>query len=232
MLCVYEKLKEEIVRALRYIEDKGWNFGRAGNASVFVRDRGHVLVTPSGVPKSRLKPEDILVVDLEGSLVEGSGKPTIELPMHLAIYRAYDYVNAIIHAHGLYSTVLAIAREPLPPLIEEAVIVLGGDVRVAEFALAGTTQLAENVVKALEGRKAAILANHGVVACGHDLDDAIEVLGLVERLSQVYVLARVLGKTYNLPIEVVEKWKSVFVERIKTGKYTVVSTTRQLQFDS
>lgn len=212
---MYEEHKVEIVKALQYMEDKGWNFGRAGNVSVFLRDKEHVLVTPTGIPKAKLKPEDILVVDVNGSLVEGYGRPTIELPMHLAIYKAYDHVNAIIHAHGLYSTVLAVTREPLPPLIEEAVIVLGGEVRVADFAPAGTLELAENVVKALQGRKATLIANHGVITCGQNLEDALEVLGLVERLAYVYIHSKLLGRVHHLPSEVVEKWKSMFVEKLK-----------------
>lgn len=201
---MYEDLKREIARVFKYIEKRGWNYGRAGNASVIVRDRGHVLVTPSGVLKSRLKPSDILVVDLDGNVIDGSGKPTIELPLHLAIYRSIEYVNAVIHAHGLYSTVLAVTREPLPPLVEEAVLVIGGEVRVADYAPAGTRELAENVVKALRGRKAVILANHGVVACGRNLEEAVEVLGLVERLSQVYVFSKLLGRVYTVPSYVVD----------------------------
>ncbi|MEM0045868.1 MAG: class II aldolase/adducin family protein, partial [Desulfurococcaceae archaeon] len=106
--------------------------------------------------------------------------------------------NAVVHAHGVYSTTLSITRDPLPLLIEEMVMYLGGEVRVAEYAPSGTEELAEKVVKALNGRKAVILANHGVVACGKDLEEAVEVLGLVERLSQIYILARLLGKVHLL----------------------------------
>ncbi|MEL9999729.1 MAG: class II aldolase/adducin family protein [Desulfurococcaceae archaeon] len=195
---VYEELKRDIVNAFHYMEERGWNYGRAGNISVFVRENGHVLVTPSGVLKAKLKPEDILVLDVKGNLLEGRGKPTIELPLHLAIYDAYEYFNAVVHAHGVYSTTLSITRDPLPLLIEEMVMYLGGEVRVAEYAPSGTEELAEKVVKALNGRKAVILANHGVVACGKDLEEAVEVLGLVERLSQIYILARLLGKVHLL----------------------------------
>lgn len=212
---MYSELKKEIVRAFRYMEKRGWNHGKAGNVSVFVREKDHILVTPSGVSKVKLKPSDILVVDLGGNVVDGAGKPTVELPLHLAIYRAYRYVNAVVHAHGVFSTVLAVIREPLPPLIEEIIVELGGEIRVAEYAPSGTLELAQNVVKALEGRKAAILANHGVITCGKNLEEAVELLGLVERLSQVYVLSRVLGKVHTLPREVVNYWEKVFAERLQ-----------------
>lgn len=212
---MYEDVKNEIVEASRYIDEKGWNHGRAGNISVFIRDNQHVVITPSGVVKAKLRPEDILVVDIEGNVVEGFGKPSIELPMHLAIYRAYDYVNAVIHAHGIYSTILAVTKEPLPPLIDEAIVLLGGEVRVAEYAFSGTEELADNVVKALRERKAAIIANHGAIAVGKDLNEAIEIVGLVERLSEVYVLARLFGKVHLLPEEVVEFGKKVFLRELR-----------------
>lgn len=212
---MYDELKKEIVRAFRYMERRGWNHGKAGNVSVLVREKGHILVTPSGVSKARLKPSDILVLDLDGNVVDGAGKPTVELPLHLAIYKAYSYVNAVVHAHGVYSTVLAVTRESLPPLIEEMIVEVGGEVRVAEYAPSGTLELAENVVKALKGRKAAILANHGVITCGKNLEEAIELLGLVERLSQVYVLSRLLGRVHVLPRDVVSRWEKVFIERLQ-----------------
>ncbi|MEM4490079.1 MAG: class II aldolase/adducin family protein [Desulfurococcaceae archaeon] len=212
---MYDDLKRQIVDVFRYIEEKGWNHGRAGNISIYIRKENRVLITPSGVPKSKLKPEEILVLDAEGNVIEGVGKPTIELPMHLAIYKAYDYVNAIIHAHGIYSTTLAIAREPLPALIDEMIIYVGGDIRVAEYAPPGTSELAENIVKALEGRKAAIIANHGLIACGRDLEEATEILGLVERISQAYIFAKLLGKVNLLPKEIVELHGKTFISKLK-----------------
>ncbi|MEM4888374.1 MAG: class II aldolase/adducin family protein [Thermosphaera sp.] len=83
---MYDDLKRQIVDVFRYIEEKGWNYGRAGNISIYIRKENRVLITPSGVPKSKLKPEEILVLDAEGNVIEGVGKPTIELPMHLAIF--------------------------------------------------------------------------------------------------------------------------------------------------
>lgn len=195
---MYEELKKEIADVMRYIEEKGWNHGRAGNASVLVRETGHLLITPSGVAKSRLRPSDILVLDVSGRILEGSGKPSSELPMHLEIYRNYGDVGAVLHAHGVYSTVLAITRTPLPVLIDEMRLVLGGDIRVADYAPFGTVELARNVAEALRDRRAVIIANHGVLAVGRDIWEAVEALGLVERLSQSYVLGRIMGKVYTL----------------------------------
>jgi len=212
---LYESLKKEIVDVLKFMEDKGLNHGRSGNVSIRVKDTNYVLITPSGLLKARLTIEDVVVVDLSGEVIEGSRKPTVELPLHTTIYRSYDYFNAVIHAHPIYVTALAIAREPLPPVVEEAVLYVGGEVRVAEYAPFGSRELAENVVKALEGRTAAILPNHGVVTCGKNLEEALEVLVLVERLAQSYILSRVLSKTTKPPDEVINYLSTLFNKRIR-----------------
>jgi len=217
---LYEDVKKRIVNVMRYMEERGLNYGRSGNASVRVSE-DHVLITPSGVVKAEMPPEDILVVSMNGEVIEGRRAPTVEMPLHLAIYRAYEYFRAIIHAHAPYTSVLAVAREPLPPIIEEMVIYTGGEVRVAEYAPFGSKKLAENAVKALEGRSAVILANHGVVACGRSLEEALEVLTIVERTSQTYVLAKSLGKVFNLPEEVVESLKTLFLKRFTTKNLTL-----------
>ncbi len=217
---MYEDVKKRIVNVMRYMEERGLNYGRSGNASVRVSE-DHVLITPSGVVKAEMPPEDILVVSMNGEVIEGRRAPTVEMPLHLAIYRAYEYFRAIIHAHAPYTSVLAVAREPLPPIIEEMVIYTGGEVRVAEYAPFGSKKLAENAVKALEGRSAVILANHGVVACGRSLEEALEVLTIVERTSQTYVLAKSLGKVFNLPEEVVESLKTLFLKRFTTKNLTL-----------
>jgi len=211
---LYEELKKEIIDVLKFMEDKGLNHGRSGNVSVRVKGVNHVLITPSGLPKARLSTEDIVVVSISGEVIEGARKPTVELPLHTAIYRKYDYFNAVIHAHPIYVTTLAIAREPLPPVVEEAVLYVGGEVRVAEYAPFGSRELAENVVRALEDRTAVILPNHGVVTCGRSLEEALEVLVLIERLAQSYILSRILGKTTKPPDEVVDYLSKLFSKRI------------------
>lgn len=206
---MYSDLKARIVEVTRLLEEKGLNYGRSGNVSIRIPGINHVLITPSGLVKSRLNIDDIVVVDQNGVVIEGRNKPSSEINLHLAIYRTRGDVNAVIHAHTIYATALAVARRPLPVIIEEAALILGGDIRVAEFAPYGTIQLAENVVRALEGRKSALLANHGVVSVGESLEEALEVLVLTERLSQIYLLSELLtnGKTPLIPDEVISRLK-------------------------
>jgi len=202
-------LRERVAWALRYMEEKGLNYGYSGNVSAKAGP-GAYLITPSGVRKAEVKPEDLLLVDGEGRVVEGAGKPSVELPLHLAIYRARPDVNVVVHAHPIYATVLSVLRLDLEPVVEELALYVGGGVRVADYAPSGTEKLAENVLKALGDRNAAILANHGVLACGGDVDEALNVLECVERAAQIYLLARLAGKPTKLPKEVVEHEVTLF----------------------
>jgi len=196
-------LRERIAQALRYMEEKGLNYGYSGNVSARAGPNAY-LITPSGVRKALVKPEDLLLVDGEGRVIEGGGKPSVEHLLHLAVYRARPDVSAIIHAHPIYATVLSVLRLDLEPIVEELALYVGGGVRVADYAPSGTEKLAENVLRALGDRNAAILANHGILACGSDVDEALNVLECVERAAQIYLLARLSGEPTKLPGEVVD----------------------------
>lgn len=212
---LYEEIKSEVVKVLKTLEEKGLNYGRSGNVSVRIPSKGHVVITPSGFVKSALSPKDVLVIDMEGNVIEGEGLPTIEIQLHLRIYEEYEYFNAVIHAHTIYSSALAVARESIPPIIDEMVLYIGGEVRVADYAPFGSKELAENAVKALRDRRATLLANHGVVACGRDLWEALEVLEVVERVAHIYTLSKALGRAFSIPSEVVEFQKTVFLSKLK-----------------
>ncbi|MCS7104249.1 MAG: class II aldolase/adducin family protein [Thermofilaceae archaeon] len=203
MSVKYPELRRQIVRAFKIMERKGLNYGYSGNVSARVGE-GVFIVTPSGKRKAALRPEELLVVDWEGNLIEGDGKPSVELPLHLAVYRNRKDVSAVIHAHPIYATVLSILRIDLEPVVEELALYVGGEVKVADYAPSGTEQLAENAVKTLADRNAVILANHGVLACGKNMDEALNVLECVERTAHSYVLARILGEPTKVPREVVE----------------------------
>jgi L-fuculose-phosphate aldolase len=213
----YWDLKKKIIDVMRFMDEKGLNYGRAGNVSVRV-DEDRVLITPSGVVKSAMLPEDILLVTMDGRVLEGGRKPTVEMPLHLTIYKSYKHVKAVIHAHSIYTSVLAVARLPLPPITEEMILYTGGEVRVAEFAPFGTIELAQSVVKALEGRSAAILANHGVVTVGRDLDEALETLLVVERSAQIYILSLLLGRAHTIPEDLVKHYQARFLEKISEAR--------------
>ncbi|MCW2914537.1 MAG: fuculose phosphate aldolase [Actinomycetia bacterium] len=165
--------------------------GASGNISV--RSGDLVAVSPGGLMLDRLSPEDCPVIDVEGYLVEGERQPSSETPMHLAVYAETD-AAAIVHTHSTYGVVVASTLTELPPIHYNSLL-LGGVVKVAEYATYGTPELAANVRTALAGgKRAALMANHGGVAIGRDLDDAYEGARLLEWLCGVYVRAKMIGE--------------------------------------
>ncbi|MFB9720574.1 class II aldolase/adducin family protein [Planobispora longispora] len=179
--------------------------GAAGNLSVRAGDL--IAVTPGGVPLDRLEPDACPVIDVEGYLVEGELQPSSETPMHLAVYTTTG-ARAVVHTHSVFGTVVATTMTELPPVHYNALL-LGGVVKVADYATYGTPELAANVRAALEGRQAALLANHGGVTIGDDLDKAFEATRLLEWLCEVYVRAKSVGE----PRVLTEEQLTAVVER-------------------
>lgn len=207
------ELRKRVVEACKFIEEKGLNWGFSGNISVRLPESGLYLMTPSGLRKSALRQEDLVIVDELGNIVEGERPPTSEYLMHLTVYKARPDVGAVVHAHPLYVSVLATLRRRLEPLLDEIAIYLGGEVEVAEYALPGSEELARNVVKALGDRCAVILANHGALTCGSDLDEALDALIYLERAAMVSVLCSLLGRPNLLPPEALEIERQLYLLR-------------------
>ncbi|MEX2690011.1 MAG: class II aldolase/adducin family protein [Candidatus Njordarchaeia archaeon] len=212
-------IKRYIVEVCRELVKKKLTHGSSGNMSVFLRDKGLVFITPSGIRYIDMLPEQIAVLTLEGKQVEGDYKPTIETPMHLTIYRNRPDVNAIVHTHPVYTSALAIAREPLPPVTEEFIIYVGGTVDVAKFGGAGTQELADNVLEALKDKKAAIMPNHGLITVGKDLKEACFINEVVEIHAQMYLMAKIFGKAFSIPEDAISRWKKVYYQRTRIKEY-------------
>ncbi|MFC4909824.1 class II aldolase/adducin family protein [Actinomadura gamaensis] len=179
----------------RRVVEEGLVTGAAGNISL--RDGDRVVVTPGGSRLHRLDGRDCPVLDLDGRIVDGERTPSSETPMHLAIYRETD-AGAIVHTHSAHCVAVSTVLDELPA-IHYYTLMLGGIVRVAPYATYGTPELARNVLAALDGgRRAALMANHGAVALGRDLDEAVENALLLEWLCGVYISARTLGEPRTL----------------------------------
>ncbi|MGW5654340.1 class II aldolase/adducin family protein [Streptomyces humi] len=164
--------------------------GTAGNVSVRVGDR--VAVTATGAVLAHLTAGQVTVVDLAGEVVAGTLQPTSELDLHLGVYRRYG-AGAVVHTHAPMATALSCVLDELP-CIHYQLLALGGTVRVAPYATFGTPELAASVLAALDGRSAALMANHGSVTVGPTLDKAVENALLLEWACGVYQHAAALGK--------------------------------------
>jgi L-fuculose-phosphate aldolase len=183
-------IREKIVATARTMDLAGFAPNKSGNVSV--RANGGMLITPSGLPYARMTPADIVALDLDGT-VGGGGKPSSEWPFHAAIYKARPDALAIVHTHSPKATALACARRPIPAFHYMIAYCGGSDVRCADYATFGTPELADAVVRGLQGRKAVLLANHGVVAIGSSLEGAYAIAAEVENLAGEYLAILAAG---------------------------------------
>lgn len=190
--------REDIIRTAKKMAGQNMLPGSWGNLSIKIDDDTYA-VTPSGRGYDNLTPQDITVVNAAGKTVDGSLIPSSELPLHLAIYKALPEAKAVVHTHSIYASACAAARKDIPPLVEDLVQIMGGPVHCAQYALPGTDELAANVIAAMHGRRAALMANHGVAAWGVTLDEAVMVAGIVEKAAQLYVLTQSIGGAVLLP---------------------------------
>ncbi|MEO5875087.1 MAG: class II aldolase/adducin family protein [Streptosporangiaceae bacterium] len=185
-----EELRRELCVIGRRMVATGLVGGASGNISVRADDL--VAVSPAGMMLDRLTPEACPVVDVAGHLLEGELQPSSETPMHLAIYQETG-AQAVVHTHSTYGAVVATTMDELPA-IHYNTLLLGGNILVAPYATYGTPELAANVRTAMKGKRAALLANHGGVTIGNDLEDACENAKLLEWLCGVYVRAKMIGE--------------------------------------
>jgi len=196
---MYERQKKLIVEfGLKMLRSNHVS-GSSGNISVKI-DENLLAITPSGIAYDKLNFDQVPVIDLNGKIIEGNLKPSIEYQLHTQIYRNFSDVNAVIHTHSIYATVLSVLRIPLPA-ITETVLMFSKQIPVSEYANAGTNELARNVVHCMKDSRAVLIANHGLVCAAKSLDEAFNMCEAVERSAQVYVSAM----STNMPIYVIDE---------------------------
>ena len=185
--------------------------GTAGNISAR-RSDGNIVITPSSVDYRDMQLDDLVLVDPDGAvlLATDGRSPSSEMQLHLACYHAFDDIGSVIHSHPVWATMFAIAHEPIPACIDEFAVYCGGDVRCTDYAASGTPEVGTNAVKALEGRGAALIANHGLVAVGPRPDKVLHITALVERTAQIVWGARALGGPVPIPEDVNRNFAMVY----------------------
>ena len=203
--------RESIVAMGKELIERKLVAGSWGNISVKIAD-GVYAVTPSGRGYANQKPEDIVIVDDACKTLDGELTPSSESKLHTAIYSACPEAKAIIHTHSIYASALAAMRKPVPAIIEDIVQIIGGRVECAEYALPGTQELADNAVKAMNGRKGVLLANHGAVCWGKDLADALMVCEILEKAAQIAIICQSCGGAVELSNEDAEIMHSFYEE--------------------
>lgn len=186
-----KKERDELLAVMQKLAQLGLNRGTSGNASV--RVEGGFLVTPSGMHVDDMIAADMVTMNFEGEAA-GERRPSSEWHFHLDILRQRPEINAVVHTHSTFATTLACLRKGLPPFHYMIALAGGDSIRCAPYALFGTEALSHAAVKALEGRRACLLANHGMIALGSTLRQALDVAVEVESLCEQYLRALQVGE--------------------------------------
>ncbi|MEZ4507409.1 MAG: class II aldolase/adducin family protein [Thermomicrobiales bacterium] len=207
------RIVETGMEALR----RGIVHGTAGNFSERDRATGLIAISPSGIPYPETTIEDVVIVDLDGNIVEGRRRPSSETPMHTMVMRQFDHVDAIVHTHSHYATVVSTIRSYLPPILTETSLVVGARVPVTRYGLTALDDIGLSVVEVMTpASRAVIMRNHGLITFGQSFDQALLYSMLVEEAAEVYVqaLAANGGREPNLvPEELIDE----MTERFNAG---------------
>ena len=202
--------REDVVKYCKMLITHGLTKGTGGNISIFNREQGLFAISPSGIDYFETEPEDVVVMNLDGQVVDGKRKPSSEHELHRIFYVNRPDINAVVHTHSVYSTVLAVLREELPASSYLVAFAGGPNVRCGDYVSFGTKELAEITLKAMEDRNAALMANHGLITGGKDILNAFNIAEQIEGCAEVYVKARMIGKPVILDDDEMAKMVDVF----------------------
>ena len=172
--------------------------GTSGNLSVYDQESGLMVITPTSVAYETITADDMVAMKLDGTVTEGRYRPSSEWRMHAAVYAAKPEVGAIIHTHSPYATAFAVCHKNIPTILIEMVPFLGGDVPLAQFAMPGTAEVGTEAVKVLKDRTGCLLANHGVLTVGKDLEQAHIRAVYVEDAAKICSLAMGVGELHTM----------------------------------
>ena len=206
-----EALKETVCAQNKRIYTEGLVRWTMGNVSGRDFDRDLVAIKPSGVAFDDLTPDAIVVVDLDGNVVEGDLAPSVDMPTHLVIYRARKDVGGVVHTHSNYATAFAAVGRPIPAVLTEIGDEFGEDIPVGAYCQIGETQIGEEVVRSIGTCKAILMQNHGVFTIGNDARTAVKAAVMVESAAKTVFLAEQLGRPIPIPENEVKRLHQRYV---------------------
>ncbi len=204
--------KQVIETALRMLE-KGLVTGTSGNISQrLVEENGRELlaITPTSRYYDLLNPDDIQIIDFEAEPVEGDLPPSSETMLHIGIYQVRKDICAVIHTHSVYASAVAVTHRKIPPILDDQIITIGGEINLAEYAPSGSDALVHNVIQALGNKNGILLMNHGALGAGKNLREAFTVCEIIEKTAQAYYLSLTMGEVNLLPAEAIKSGQAFF----------------------
>lgn len=203
-----QKAKQLVLETTKRAYALGLFAGTSGNLSIYNTEKNEIYITPSSTPYETMQVEDIVTIDCEGHVLEGTLQPSSEWRLHTAIYKACPDAKAVVHTHSPYATAYATMDKPIPMILVEMLPFIGDTLKVARFALPGDPAVGTEAVRALEGRKGCLLQNHGVVAIGGDLPAAFTTAVYIEDAAKICYLADTAGKPNPIPEEQIELFRA------------------------
>jgi L-fuculose-phosphate aldolase len=212
-----EIIKNILIEAGKKLLSEGLVSGTWGNISLRL-DEDHMLITPSGRPYEGLTVSDIVDVNYHTGKYEGNIKPSSEKELHCEIYRTRKNINAVIHTHQPNASTVAAARREVPPILDDMAQIIGPGVRVADYALPSTRSIVRKTVKALDGRMAALMANHGAVCIGRDINEAFVVCQVLEKACRSFIEAEFLGGAVGI-----NKFEAYLMHQFYLRKYSAMA---------
>ena len=207
----------EVCNTAKAMADGGLVAGTWGNISARI-DEDYMVITPSGMDYSRLFPDQMVIVNMNTLEYEGNLKPSIEAVVHSAIYKARPEFNGIVHTHSNYALTVATAGKDIPPICDDQVQILGGDVKLSEYTMPGTPEMAAAVVKAMEGRAGALIANHGAITAGRTLKEAFVATNVLEKTAMIYIMCQSIGGPTIIPQKDIDFFHDFFMNKYGQGK--------------
>jgi len=208
---LYELEKKEIIKTALALKEYRLISLSGGNVSIRKLDENHILVTPSGMMYETMVPDDIVVIDYSGAVIEGTRRVSVDTEAILYIYNNMPEVNAVIHTHQVYATAVGLVEDLLPAAVTTLCNATLGSVVVAPFSSAGSLEMGKYTVKYINKKRAIILKNHGVITVGRNLKEALYAAVYLEDTAKIYILARSIGK----PILLNEEQIKVAVDKFE-----------------
>ena len=202
----------EVCETAKEMANSGLTAGTWGNISGRIDDT-YMVITPSGMDYAKLVPEQMVIVNMKTQEYEGNLKPSVEAPIHSRIVLGRPEVNGIVHTHSTNALTVATTRKGIPPICDDQVQILGGDVRCAAYTYPGSQEMAESVFEALDERAGALIANHGAITVGRTLKEALVGSTVLEKTAQIYINVQKLGGAVEISREDCEFFHDFFLNK-------------------
>lgn len=202
----------EVCETAKEMANSGLTAGTWGNISGRIDDT-YMVITPSGMDYAKLVPEQMVIVNMKTQEYEGNLKPSVEAPIHSKILLGRPEVNGIVHTHSTNALTVATTRKGIPPICDDQVQILGGDVRCAAYTYPGSQEMAESVFEALDERAGALIANHGAITVGRTLKEALIGSTVLEKTAQIYINVQKLGGAVEISREDCEFFHDFFLNK-------------------